>query len=64
MGGYDATLTVKESVESIKKFALSNNFANFISDFYCTEKMCIELNKEDEIIKSAAFVNVQAVSTI
>ena len=28
MGGYDATLTVKESVESIKKFALSNNFPN------------------------------------
>ena len=28
MGGYDATLTVKESVESIKKFALSDNFPN------------------------------------
>ena len=28
MGGYDATLTVKESVESIKKFALSNKFPN------------------------------------
>ena len=28
MGGYDATLTVKKSVESIKKFALSNNFPN------------------------------------
>ena len=28
MGGYEATLTVKESVESIKKFALSNNFPN------------------------------------
>ena len=28
MGVYDATLTGKESVESIKKFALSNNFPN------------------------------------
>ena len=28
MGGYEATLTVKESVESIKKFALSDNFPN------------------------------------
>ena len=28
MGGYDANLTVKESVESIKKFALSDNFPN------------------------------------
>ena len=28
MGGYEATLTVKESVESIKKFALSHNFPN------------------------------------
>ena len=28
MGGSDATLTVKESVESIKKFALSENFPN------------------------------------
>ena len=28
MGGYDATLTIKESVESIKRFALSNNFPN------------------------------------
>ena len=28
MGGYDATLTVKESVESIKNFTLSDNFPN------------------------------------
>ena len=28
MGGYEATLTVTESVESIKKFALSDNFPN------------------------------------
>ena len=28
MGGYDATLSVKESVESIKKFAMSDNFPN------------------------------------
>jgi len=28
MGGYDANLTVKESVESIKKFALSDDFPN------------------------------------
>ena len=28
MGGYDANLTVKESVESIKKFALRDNFPN------------------------------------
>ena len=28
MGGYDATLTVKESAESIKKFTLSDNFPN------------------------------------
>ena len=28
MGGFEATLTVKESVESIKKFALSDNFPN------------------------------------
>ena len=28
MGGYEATLTVKESVESIKKFALSDDFPN------------------------------------
>ncbi len=28
MGGYDATLTVKESVESIKNFALNDNFPN------------------------------------
>ena len=28
MGGYDATLTIKESVESIKRFALSDNFPN------------------------------------
>ena len=28
MGGYEATLTVKESVESIKKFALSDNYPN------------------------------------
>ena len=28
MGGSDATLTVQESVESIKKFALSDNFPN------------------------------------
>ena len=28
MGGYEATLTVKESVESIKRFALSDNFPN------------------------------------
>ncbi|OUV01962.1 MAG: hypothetical protein CBC40_05495 [bacterium TMED80] len=28
MGGYEATLTVKESVESIKKFAFSGNFPN------------------------------------
>ena len=28
MGGYEATLTVKESAESIKKFALSDNFPN------------------------------------
>ena len=28
MGGYDATLTVQESVQSIKKFALSDNFPN------------------------------------
>lgn len=28
MGGYDATLTVKESVESIKRFALRDNFPN------------------------------------
>ena len=38
-------------------FALSNNFTNFISDFYCTEKKCIELNLEDEIIKSALLVH-------
>ena len=28
MGGYDATLTIKESVESIKRFALSDKFPN------------------------------------
>ena len=28
MGGYEATITVKESVESIKKFALSDDFPN------------------------------------
>jgi len=28
MGGYEATLTVKESVESIKKFALKDDFPN------------------------------------
>ena len=28
MGGYEANLTVSESVESIKKFALSDNFPN------------------------------------
>jgi len=28
MGGYEATLTVKESVESIKKFALCDDFPN------------------------------------
>ena len=28
MGGYEASLTVKESAESIKKFALSDNFPN------------------------------------
>ena len=28
MGGYEATLTVKESVESIKKFAVGDNFPN------------------------------------
>ena len=28
MGGYDAALTVQESAESIKKFALDNNFPN------------------------------------
>ena len=28
MGGYDATLTVKESADSIKKFTLSDNFPN------------------------------------
>ena len=28
MGGYEATLTVKESVESIKKFSLSDDFPN------------------------------------
>ena len=28
MGGFEATLTVKESAESIKKFALSDNFPN------------------------------------
>ena len=28
MGGYDATLTVHESAESIKKFTLSDNFPN------------------------------------
>ena len=28
MGGYEATLTVKESVESIKEFALSDDFPN------------------------------------
>lgn len=28
MGGYEATLTVKESAESIKKFTLSDNFPN------------------------------------
>ena len=28
MGGYEATLTVKQSVESIKKFALSDDFPN------------------------------------
>ena len=28
MGGYEATLTVKESAESIKKFAISDNFPN------------------------------------
>ena len=28
MGGFEATLTVKESVESIKKFALSDDFPN------------------------------------
>jgi len=28
MGGYEANLTVKESVESIKKFALSDDFPN------------------------------------
>ena len=28
MGGYEATLTVKESVESIKKFALNDDFPN------------------------------------
>jgi NAD(P)-dependent dehydrogenase (short-subunit alcohol dehydrogenase family) len=28
MGGYEAALTVKESVESIKKFALSDDFPN------------------------------------
>lgn len=28
MGGYDATLTVKESVKSIKNFALNGNFPN------------------------------------
>lgn len=28
MGGYDATLTVQESAESIKKFTLSDNFPN------------------------------------
>ena len=38
-------------------FALSNNFTNFISDFYCSEKKSIELNKEDEIIKSALLVH-------
>ena len=38
-------------------FALSNNFTNFISDFYCSEKKCIELNLEDEIIKSALLVH-------
>ena len=38
-------------------FALSNNFINFISDFYCNEKKCIELNLEDEIIKSALLVH-------
>ena len=38
-------------------FALSNNFINFISDFYCNEKKRIELNLEDEIIKSALLVH-------
>ena len=28
MGGYDATLTVNESADSIKKFTLSDNFPN------------------------------------
>ena len=28
MGGYDATLTIQESAESIKKFSLSDNFPN------------------------------------
>ena len=28
MGGYDATLTIQESAESIKKFSLSENFPN------------------------------------
>lgn len=28
MGGYDAALTVQESAESIKKFALDDNFPN------------------------------------
>ena len=28
MGGYEATLTVKESAESIKKFTLSDKFPN------------------------------------
>lgn len=38
-------------------FALSNNFINFITDFYSVDDKAIKLDLEDEIIKSALLVH-------
>ena len=38
-------------------FALSNNFINFITDFYDKENKLMKLDLDDEIIKSALLVH-------
>jgi len=38
-------------------FALSNNFMNFITDFYDKEDKLMKLDLDDEVIKSALLVH-------
>jgi NAD(P) transhydrogenase subunit alpha len=42
-------------------FALSNNFINFITDFYSIEEKSLKLDLNDEIIKSSLLVHDGAI---